>query len=100
MTEAMYSALLAYGVSNVILCTDMAKLRALARVYAWRAVVAAVAGDYDFTDAGSTYNRSQITQNAQDALALAEADAWAYLPGGVITRQPFTLTDNPYRRVD
>lgn len=79
--EAVNETLLAYGVGDISSVSgrdSISKLRALARVEAWRQVAAYTAGGYDFTADGASYQRSQMHQQAQDAMKAAEADAMRY----------------------
>ena len=66
--EAFNETMLVYGASDVTAVSgirNIRKLRAIARVEAWRKVMAATAGDYDFRrEDGASYNRSQIHAQA------------------------------------
>jgi hypothetical protein len=66
--EAFNEVMLVYGASDVTAVTgasNIRKLRAIARVEAWRKVMAATAGDYDFRrEDGASYNRSQVHAQA------------------------------------
>jgi hypothetical protein len=74
-TEAANDALVAYGVTDIALATDIAKLRCLARAEAWRALVAATAADIKFTADGATFERQQFHQQCVAALERAEGEA-------------------------
>lgn len=74
-TEAVNDALIAYGVSTIASATDIAKLRGIAKVEAWRSIADATAADYQFSADGGSYNRQQIHDHAVKALERAEADA-------------------------
>lgn len=74
-TEAVNDALVAYGVTDIALAVDIAKLRCLARAEAWRALVAATAADIKFTADGATFERQQLHQQCVAALERAEGDA-------------------------
>jgi len=78
--EAVNDTLLAYGVTAVASATDIAKLRALARVEAWRTVVDGTAADIDFAADGGDYKRSQMHSQARAALERALEQAAPYLP--------------------
>ena len=66
--EAFNETMLVYGASDVTAVSgirNIRTLRAIARVEAWRKVMAATAGDYDFRrEDGASYNRSQIHAQA------------------------------------
>ena len=74
-TEAVNDAMSAYGVTDIALATDIAKLRSIAKVEAWRAVADATVADFQFSADGGSYNRQQIHQQAVAALERAENDA-------------------------
>lgn len=75
--EAVNDALVAYGVSSIADATDIAKLRALAKVEAWRTAVNGTAADIEFSADGGTYKRNQMHEQALAALERAEAAAMA-----------------------
>jgi hypothetical protein len=79
--EAINDALLAYGQTDIAQISGTAgvrKLRALARVAAWRFVIANFAALYDFSADNASYSRSQLLANAEKALKVAEDAAVAY----------------------
>lgn len=94
--EAVNDALLAYGVTDIAQATDIAKLRALARVAAWQVAVSAAAGDYDFSADGGNYRRSQLHEQARKGLAAAEADAAVYSGENQAT-VGLMIWDDPYQ---
>ena len=75
--NACIDALFMYGASTPEEATDVAKLRLLARVAAWRAVISDVTADYDFSADGASYNRSKVHAQALSSLKQAEADVMA-----------------------
>lgn len=102
LQEAVNDTLLAYGVADIAAATDIPRLRALARVAAWRAALARASSWYRFSADGATYNREQVAKQIRDMLGLAEADAAAYDggTGGVqVAVLAVRLTD-PYRVSD
>ena len=78
-TESAYDALIAYGVDDITDATNIAKLRSLARVEAWRKCVLATAAKYDLSrDTGESqaYDKlNQLHTNAKEQLKQAEAAA-------------------------
>lgn len=70
--DALNDALRAEGLSSAGAATNVARLEAQARRAAWQAVVAATAGDADYTAANGTIKRSQIHEQARWMLAQAE----------------------------
>ncbi len=77
-TEAVNDVLFAYGVTDIADAADIAKLRALAKVEAWRAVADATVADYQFSADGGSYSRQQMHQQAVAAWQRAEAEAVAH----------------------
>ncbi len=77
--ESVNDTLIAYGVETIGEATDAAKLRAIARVMAWRTIVEAASGEFDSsTDSGGGsvwQKRQQLQSNAESALKRAEAAA-------------------------
>jgi hypothetical protein len=79
--ELVNETLLVYGTDDVTGISgqdNIRKLRTLARVEAWRAVVRETAGDYDFSADGGSYKRSQIHAQAKMALEAAQDEAALY----------------------
>lgn len=103
-TEAVTDALVGYGVTDIAQATDMAKLRSLAKVEAWRAVADATVADYNFSADGGSYSRQQVHQQAVAALQRAEAEAvargYAYAPaivlGSLQHSDPYLTHENLY----
>jgi hypothetical protein len=98
--EAVNSALLTYGQTDISQITgsdNIAKLRTLARLEAWRVALASAAGDFDFEADGGRYSRGQIHTRIVDNLARAEIDALVYLPGYQVGAQAITWTQDPYQ---
>lgn len=105
-TEAVYDALVAAGVDDIDDVTDIAELRALAKVEAWRAVVDGTAADIEFTADGSSFKRNQMHEHAKGALERAEAAATAagygdtYAPaismGSIVHADPYLTDEDLY----
>ncbi|HLE52704.1 MAG TPA: hypothetical protein VI755_11615 [Anaerolineales bacterium] len=82
-SEAVNDAVLACGTTDISTITGLAnitKLRALARVAAWRYVVDNFAALYDFSADGGSYSRSQLFKQAKESLVLAQQAALPYDP--------------------
>lgn len=75
--EAVNDALVAYGVTDIADATDVAKLRTIAKVEAWRAVVDGTAADIEFTADGANFKRNQMHSQALAALERAQSEAVA-----------------------
>jgi hypothetical protein len=75
--EAVNDTLTAYGESAIDDATDVTKLRTLAKVEAWRAVVDGTAADIEFTADGSSFKRNQMHAHAVAAMERAESAATA-----------------------
>lgn len=76
--EAVNETLLAYGVADIASATDIRKLRTLARREVWRAAMAELSTDYDYSKQGDRSSRSQAFAQAQKMFAMAETDAARY----------------------
>ena len=72
--EPINATLLAYGVQEVAQASNVLKLRLLATVEAWQAVVNATAGDYDAASATDDLKRSQFHKQAKAMVASAKGD--------------------------
>lgn len=96
--EGVTSALLAYGVDDIANADDIAKLRALARVEAWRTAWNHATGAYDFTADGSSFKRSELAKQAQAQLEQAEREAMAYggIVGYTVTAARMVYANDPY----
>lgn len=77
VAEAVIDAVAAYGTASAAQATDIAKLRALARVAAWSAAVGATAGNYAVAADGQSFDRQQVHDHARAMLAEAERAASA-----------------------
>jgi hypothetical protein len=88
-----------YGVSAIADATDIAKLRAIAKVVAWRMVNDyLVATAYDFSADGASYRLSQMKASAEKALELAEQAAIqaGYISGYAVEMGTLTRAYDPY----
>jgi len=95
--EVVNETLLAYAVDDIAAATDIRKLRALGRYELWRAVVAEVAGDYDYRADGGDYKRSQVHKQAMAQLARAEEDALEYDSTYAVQVGTLTCDYDPYQ---
>lgn len=95
--EAVNDALVAYGVNEISQATDIKKLRALAKVAAWKKACDDLVGFYKFSADGGTYDRNQMREMAEKALTLAQADAAAYDPSYVVGIVRAAPVNDPYR---
>lgn len=96
--EAFNDALLAYGVTDIANATDIPKLRAFAKVEAWKVAVNAASGRIDWSEAGASFKQSQYRTAARDGLALAQSEAAQYgggMAGYEVTVGQMVLHD-PY----
>lgn len=97
--EQLIDLLLDYEVNDIASATNIAKLRALARVHAWRKVVSATAGDFDFSADEAEYNRRVVFEHARMMLEEAERLAAEWLSKNWATIGSLTWEDDPYRSV-
>lgn len=99
VVEAVYDALFAYfgGTGAIADATDMPKLRAAARVAAWRAAVGALAAKYDVTLDSQSFRRGSLLANAEKALEKAEREATALGVGSTVGVVLTVKHTDPYR---
>lgn len=97
--EAVNDVLDVYGVDDIADATDISKLRALAKVAAWRTVNdLLITTAYDFSADGGSYKLSQMKEGAEKALELAEQAAAeaGYSVGYAIEIGTLTRPNDPY----
>lgn len=99
--EAINNALLAYGVATITGITgleNIGRLRAIARVQAWKVAQARAAARYDMSDGTQSLKRSQMMTNIAKGLASAESDARAVGGGSapVVSISPVRYSQDPY----
>lgn len=87
--EAVNDTLLAYGVTDIADATNMLKLRALAKVEAWKVAVTAAGARIDWSEAGASFKQSQYRTSAKEGLALAQSEATQY--GGAMAGYEITV---------
>lgn len=75
LLPAVRATLRMYGVADIALATNIAKLCALADIAAWSAAAAESAKLYSFGSVGQTYQRQQINEQCRAMLAAAKAAA-------------------------
>lgn len=84
--EAVTDTLIAYGVDDIADAEEIGKLRGLARVFAWQAMVEATAAQFDSsTDTGQStvyqkYSSLHAQARAAHEMAKAEAVRLGYIP--------------------
>lgn len=96
--EAVDEALIAYGVGDISLATDIGRLRAAARREAWRLALNSLVARTDFTVDGQQFADSQMVAAARSRLAEAESDALARGLGVLATigQGKVRWVDDPY----
>ena len=95
--EAVADTLLAYGATDIANATDIAKLRALAKVEAWKVAVAHAAGYIEFTADGSSFKANQMHQQALAGLEAAETAAMEFgLSNYMVTVATLRYSNDPY----
>lgn len=79
-SEPINSTLFMMGVTDIsaVGAADIPRLRAFAKVNAWRKAVGDTAADFDFSADGGNYRRSQVHDAALKALQRAEDEAAGY----------------------
>jgi hypothetical protein len=104
--EAVNEALLSYGADDIatIMGRDnLRKLRALAKIEVWKAALAAVTLDFDFSADGGSYSRDQVFQHIKDALNQSLTDGLVFMPEYAAEieeiefgRDPYVVRDEDY----
>ena len=98
--QAVQDALLDYGAEDIAAISGVdgiRKLRALAKVAAWRHVVNNFAAFYDTSADGASYTRSQLFKQAKESLELAEDEALPYSPNYSARLVRVDHRHDPYR---
>lgn len=100
--EAINETLFDYGVaalSDIAGQESIKKLRSLARVQAWQLVVRDTAGDYDFRTGESSFNRSQVHDQATKNLEAARTEAAEYSSTYQVGVETVEHLHDPYRYI-
>lgn len=98
--EIVADTLIAYGVPAIASATDVAKLRALARLKAWEAVVRETVLEINYTADGATFNREAIHQHAQAMVSQARVDAFVYGDGYQVDVYGVGREGDPYNAIE
>lgn len=99
--ESVNDVLLAYGENDIADATNIALLRALGRVAAWKVALTTAATFYDVSDGTQSLKRSQMLTGIKATLSAAESDAAPLLAeagvgGMVATVSTLVFTEDPY----
>jgi hypothetical protein len=94
--DAVTETLVKYGASDIASAVDIRKLRTLARVAVWQAVVGAVSLDVSYNADGGQYSLSHMFEHASKMLQAAEAEALPYDANYAVQQDTVTAQD-PYR---
>ena len=94
--DPIAQTLLEYGAATIADATNERKLKALARYQAWKAISGYVSFDYDYSEGGASYKRSQMQDQATRRMAEAFCDCMQYLPSYQVSLQPVDYTQEPY----
>ncbi len=99
--EQVNEAILRYGVTVIGSCTDIMKIRALARVEAWRKACNDLTTTYKFSSDGSSFERETIFNQAATNLNRVLALALVYDTTGayVIRITRLKPVNDPYRYI-
>lgn len=98
--EAVYDALIAYGVTDVATATDIPKIRAAAALAAWRKATNDAAAKIQFGGDGQSFSDQQIWEHCVKMLAAAEADASRYGAGLAVGVTALRYKHDPYASLD
>lgn len=80
LSEYAVDVLLEYGVDDILDATDLAKLRAIATYYAWKAALDNASTVYDFEADEGKYKRSQLFSQINKRLDSAADDMAKHFP--------------------
>jgi hypothetical protein len=72
--DQVNATLVAYGVNDIALATNIRVLEAYASVEAWRKVVHRAAADYTYATDGQSMQRAELYKNASQELALVQGE--------------------------
>jgi len=97
--EAVNETLLRYGVTSISAATEILKLRALARVQAWRKACNDLASNFNFSSDGSKFERQAVYRQALVNLdsALVLAAEWDTSGAYEISVTRINPVNDPYR---
>lgn len=93
MEQPYIDLCLTCGVDDITQERDPIKIRTLARVFAWRKLVRAMSGDFDFKADEGDYKLSQGYRAVTDRLKAAERDADPWLAAVGLTDE-WQVVDN------
>lgn len=93
MEQAYIDLCLTCGVDDISQEPNQIKIRYLARVFAWRKVVKAMSGDFDFKADDGDYKMSQAFDAAREVLRQAERDADPWMAAVGLTDE-YQVVDN------
>lgn len=96
-TEMANDLLVMYGVTDYANATDITKVRALAKVVAWKAAMEAVSAWYKYSADGGSYDRNQIFEMCQSNYKNALHDASAYGTDYEIKITEVSPIQSPYK---
>jgi hypothetical protein len=95
--EQVNEVALELGISDMETAHDIRKVRALARREAWKKALNDLTSKYDFSSDGSSYSRSQMTEQAQASFERAEHDCMSLgLSGNTVYMDSMTYRNDPY----
>lgn len=94
-SEPIIDVELALGVDDVADETDIAKIRAFARVAAFKHAITAASARYDSADGTQSLKRSQMAAQLREALTLAEAEAAAFPAANTSYEVTVSRVDRP-----
>jgi hypothetical protein len=97
--EMVNDALLALGHSDIASVSgvqDVSRLRTVARLMAWRAVVEQSSMNFDFSADGGSYSRSQVNEMARERVSALETETAGYLGTFAAHTQPVKYAHDPY----
>lgn len=96
LTEMTDDVLSMYGETDYANVTNIAKVRAIAQVVAWKHAMELTSVSYNFSADGGSYNLSQMHEMCEKNYKAALSDARTYDPNYEISVTEIVSTQNPY----
>lgn len=94
--EPVNDALILYGVSDISDATDIDKLRAAARLAAWRAVAAETATNFRFRAGQQSFDRQQVHEHALAMITASRTEAMRHGIEHTLGHVPVFHRHDPY----
>jgi hypothetical protein len=98
--ETVNETLLVYGATTIADASEIKKLRALARLEAWKKAVGDLTTMYKFSADGGSFERQQMFDQAKAKMESAGMVAMAFDSAYSVVVTRVTPVNDPYRYID